>query len=65
MKAFQELNIKFYDMFQFFGSTIRRCNNLILRDIEIKKKFIHISIHLFELYINNNFIIKSIKIFGK
>ena len=61
MKAFQELNIKFYDMFQFFGSTIRRCNNLILRDIEIKKKFIHISIHLFELYINNNFIIKSIK----
>ena len=60
MKAFQELNIKFYDMFLFFGSTIRRCNNLLLRDIEIKKKFIHISIHLFELYINNNFIIKSI-----
>ena len=61
LKAFQEFNIKFYDMFQFFGSTIRRCNNLILRDIEIKKKFIHISIHLFELYINNNLIIKSIK----
>ena len=60
MKAFQELNIKFYDMFLFFGSTIRRCNNLLLRDMEIKKKFIHISIRLFELYINNNFIIKSI-----
>ena len=60
MKAFQELNIKFYDMFLFFGSTIRRCNNLLLRDIEIKNKFIHISIHLFEIYLKNNFIIKSI-----
>ena len=60
MKAFQELNIKFYDMFLFFGSTIRRCNNLLIRDNEIKKKFIHISIHLFDLFSNNNFIIKSI-----
>ena len=60
MKAFQELNIKFYDMFLFFGSTIRRCNNILLRDIEIKNKFIHISIHLFEIYLKNNFIIKSI-----
>jgi hypothetical protein len=53
MQAFEDFDINIYDKYFFFHETIRKCSKLVLRDIEIKNKFIHISNNLFKHYIND------------
>ena len=53
MQAFEDFDINIYNKYFFFLKTIRKCSKLVLRDIEIKNKFIHISNNLFKHYIND------------
>ena len=60
MQAFQDFDIKLYNMYLFFQGTIRRCSKIFLRDIEIKNKFIGIAINLFKQYFNDKDAYKNI-----
>ena len=60
MQAFQDFDIKLYNMYLFFLCKIRSCSKSFLRDIEIKNKFIRIAINLFKKYINDKDTYKNI-----